>query len=222
MGFGILTLGYILLFMCRGADIFPDTLAYALMFYALIKLNSHSEYFKAAKFSMLALLPIGLATDIVQITAAVTAWEPGMVQTVISSANALALLVFHFFLFGAIRKQADELDIKKLSYSARRNWYITVLYYALTLITVIRPPFIEEFLKYFGIFFLILGIVWIVLNVMLIYCCYMRICLEGDEDMPEREGFIGRLNSAAAVDIPEKEAKSLEGRAKVQHKKKKK
>ncbi len=188
MGFGILFFGYLLLFFCRGAELFPDTLAYILIFIALRTLTRHSEHFKNAKLFAMMLLPVGVVTDVFLFLGKFTPFEAGFVSEVMQILSAMTLLIFHYFLFEGIRALALELHLPKIADHARRNWWITVLYYVLVIFTSLRLCFMEEAMRYFGILVLVIGVCWIVLNAVLIYSCYMKICLEGDEDMDYANG----------------------------------
>ena len=188
MGFGILFFGYLLLFFCRGVDIFPDTLAYIVIFAALYVLASHSAYFKNAKLFAMMLLPVGAVTDVFLFLGVFTDFEVGFVSEVMAILSAMTLLIFHYFLFDGIRALALDLHLPKIADHARRNWWITVLYYALVILASLRLSFLEEAMRYFGIIVPVVGLCWVVLNAVLIYTCYMKICLEGDEDMDYANG----------------------------------
>ena len=194
MGFGTLFLGYVLLFICRGVDIFPDIFAYALMFWGLRTISVHSGYFAKSKISIYPLATVGLVNDILQITAAFAHISFGILQQIVSGLNGLCLLVFHYFLLKAVEAISAELELRKMAARARRNLTITFVYCIISLVVTIRPPFMEDAMRYISLPVLLLGLAWIVLNAKLIYSCYMYICLEGDEDMEtENPGLLARM-----------------------------
>jgi hypothetical protein len=68
-----------------------------------------------------------------------------------------------------------------------------LIYYAVMIIISLPFPFIQDVYKYlevnlsFTLVLFIFNYLWRFLNLALIFSCYMWICQEGDEDMPEKE-----------------------------------
>lgn len=189
MGFGLLFAGYLLLFICKGVDIFPDIAAYAFMFAALCKLSPHNKSFSHAKLIMYPLMAVSVLNDTVLIISAAGAdFAKNTVFTALGSAvsavNTVILIVFYYYLLNGIRLLAEQVDVPKIASNAKRNWYITVVYSAMAFVLSLGITAVNSLARYFGLPFLVFGLVWIVLNAVLIFKCYMYICLEGDEDMP--------------------------------------
>ena len=50
----------------------------------------------------------------------------------------------------------------------------------------------------------LVGVVWMLLVWALIYACYMKICLEGDEEMPYRDNLYDRIKAYLDSKKPKK------------------
>ena len=103
------------------------------------------------------------------------------------------MLLFNLMLLISIKNIATDLDLKVIRVRALRNLILTAIYYGLTLFFALPSSSIKSIVttlteKYaMGIVMYILGYVWLFLNIILIFSCYMYICKEGDEDMPVPE-----------------------------------
>ena len=137
---------------------------------------------------------------------------------------AIMVFAFHMLLLFGIRELATATELPKLSEKAIRNFVVGAFYFALSVFGTLNTPIKEDFTKYFGLPTLLIGLVWYILNIILIYSCYMWICLEGDEDMarkPSRFAFINRLNDSLEKKEQEAIRQTVE-RAREKRRKKKK
>ena len=112
----------------------------------------------------------------------------------------VASCIFNFSLLYAIRRIAISTESEKISASAVRNFIFMCIYYLMYLVAVLPFDFKDEYLKYCGAFVLLLNFVWIILNLVLIYSCYARICDENDVEMnrkPSRFAFVNKMRAQA-------------------------
>ncbi len=96
----------------------------------------------------------------------------------------------------AIRAIARETEEEKIAFAAIRNFVFFCVYYALYGIALLPFDFREDYVKYFSLPVVLLYFGCIILNLILIFKCYMRICDEADVDMarkPSRFAFVNKL-----------------------------
>ncbi|MCL2517481.1 MAG: hypothetical protein FWF15_02845 [Oscillospiraceae bacterium] len=183
MRFGVLFVGYVLLFLCKSIDIFPDFIAYLVMFAAMLKLCHHNKYFNGAKYFLIPTVIIAGIHD----TFLFFKLDYGDINTIVSVLNNVFLIVYHYFLYNGIEKLAREVKIESIAKAAVRNLYIGLFYTLFSLILQLNLPIPNEFKVYIGWIYIFMGLIWIILTSVMIFRCYMWICLEGDEDMPKKE-----------------------------------
>lgn len=114
--------------------------------------------------------------------------------------DSICILVFHAFLMIAIRRISIETESEKTAYAAARNLVFFSVYYLMTYVALLPFDFIDLYEKYFGLPVFLLYIVCIVLNCVLIFSCYAKICDENDVDMAVRRSrfaFINKLREKA-------------------------
>ncbi|MBO5273882.1 MAG: hypothetical protein J6I45_04635 [Clostridia bacterium] len=184
MGFGLLLFGYLMLITVpfHGVDVFVDLVGFLFILAAMKKLEAYNIYFLRCKQTAVVMCGVGALTLITQVMSFFVTL-PGIVTTAAALINAAGMLVFHYFMLHGIRSIARYTELPKWAAKAERNWSITVIYYVAVLALMI--PAVENFAgPYFSLPVYVLGLVWLGLNIWLIFNCYARICLEGDEDMP--------------------------------------
>ncbi len=184
MGFGLLLFGYLMMISVpfHGVDVFVDLVGFLFILAAMRKLEAYNIYFLRCKQTAVVMCGVGLLTLITQVMSIFVAL-PEAVTTAAALINAAGMLVLHYFMLHGIRSIARYTELPKWSAKAERNWFLTVVYYAAVLALMI--PAVKDFMGvYFNLPVYVLGLVWLGLNIWLIFNCYVRICLEGDEDMP--------------------------------------
>lgn len=204
MGFGFLTVGYVFLldFFVPGGtfDYLPNFIGYIIMLIGLMKLSVYNRWFRNAKILLYPLIPVGVALFVYDIIKAAGIASDGSVQTVFSYigiASALLCFAFHIVLLKGIIEIAKETELTKISSRALRNLFVTMLYYFFYM-TRDAVPADENARRIISLVVSLFGVLVIFLNTVLIISCYMRICLEGDEDMPvkpSRFKSVNRFNS---------------------------
>lgn len=231
MGFGLLFIGYIftLDYSLQNVtfDLLPDIIGYLIMFSAMCKLAPYNKGFGYAKLLLLPLIALGGVTVTFEV-AGIMGYTPGSV--ILDIVNMCGMLS-KFFMFAytvaltvGIRDIARETDLKKVSFRAIRNMAVAVFYY-LAYIAVDLLPISGAEAQSVHLIVYAFGVIVITLNLILIFSCYMRICLEGDEDMPakpSRFALINRMNSKIDKALDKMEKSGQETAIRRHNKKKKK
>ncbi len=198
MGFGILIFGYALLFGVpfHGIDIPPSVLGYALIFLALHKLGEYDKRLKIAKWFAALLTLLGLGRLALQLAGAL-GHSMELPLTVLQIADAAVLVPFYVFTLLGIASLAASVDLPGLGFRAKRNLVFVAVFYLFSAYTNL---YVSELLPTIrglepaAVFALqqLAGYLIRFLNLILFVSCYMRICLEGDEDMPYTLGPLER------------------------------
>ncbi|MBO5702598.1 MAG: hypothetical protein J6S71_09175 [Clostridia bacterium] len=203
MGYGLVLIGYLLTFFTSLTlyGWMTRLLGYLVMAYGFYKLKDYFPSYKLSLFSLLAIFLVGLGEagcEIAKILGgAADAVDP--IKNIICYTRDGMLYVFHIFFlvstciaFGVV-----GMNEKKVS--------------AVTDICAVTVGYVFYILSAFGIveanvaFFV--QLIWSIMVTVLILGCYMRICPEGDEDMPRRESKIPFINKfAEALEKRENEA----------------
>ena len=119
-------------------------------------------------------------------------------ESIFSTLDSIAGLVFHALMLYAIRDIANEVGVGKISISATRNFVFICIYKFLFFIGQLPFVFVADYVKAFALPVLVLEIVCIVLNLALIFSCYMYICDEADASMerkPSRFAFVNHMRA---------------------------
>ena len=130
-------------------------------------------------------------------------------KDLISGIDMVNELIFHGALAWGIRAIAKETEEEKIAYAAVRNFVFLCVYYVLYGTALLPFDFVGEYIKVFSMPTMLLYLVCLVLNLILIFKCYMRICDEADVDMarkPSRFEFINKIREES----DRREAKAME------------
>lgn len=213
MGFGLLFIGFLLSinFVYAG---FTDFLACFLMFSGMTKLSVYNPGFRRAKYALLPLMAMGLGSLTLEVSRfmgmAGTAWD--MAGRLVAVFTYLFEAVFLWFLLSGIKAIALETRLPRLAGRVSRNVFLGAVYYLLSSLMLIDHPAVNEFSRYFGFPVWLFGLVWMALNALLIFSCYVWICLEGDEDMPLKESRFTFVNRLRAIEAAKEEEALDKGR----------
>lgn len=217
MGFGILFFGYFITYMMSWnmLGVLIRILGYGIMAYGLFKLKSYQPDFlfsciaSAVLAGISALRGIGTLTQYLYDNLILTfVFPPDPLQTVLEVVDSALVLVFHALLLYAIMRIAKATELGKLAVSAVRNFIFIVIYYAVTLITML---FVKEaeMLSYMNLISFLLLFVWVVLDLILLFSCYARICDEGDVEMERKKSrfhFVNRFRE----ELDARESKAID------------
>ncbi len=203
MGYGLVLIGYALTFFVSLTlyGWVVRLLGYAVMAYGFFKLKDYFPSYKLSLFTLMALFAVGLCesgAEIVHLFGASTE-TLDQIKTVIYYIRDGLILVFHilFLISSYIAFGAVGLDDKKVS-AVTDICAVTVgyIFYVLSALHIV-----EANVAFF------VQMIWMLMVLVLIFGCYMRICPEGDEDMPRRESKIPFINKfAEALEKRENEA----------------
>lgn len=190
MGFGLLFFGYMMLFNVpyKGIDFPPDLLAYTLILIALTKLGRYGKKIKISSYVSIGCLAIAAAKLVCQISGLFISVSATLTNS-LSIADMVLSLPFHFFMLIGFSELAADVELPKLQGKCKRNFGIVCFLYLLTVFYYLyKAGIIPEVtgVSSMHIFAMqqLLGYIIRIMNIILIASCYMRICLEGDEDMP--------------------------------------
>lgn len=203
MGFGLLFIGYIatyLLFMAGGYGCYPEIIGCLVMLYALTKLIEYEPKFKYAFFSVIA-VTVCVAYNVVSEIALMLGitslgfFGAGIAATLFMYAKAIANLVFHVTLLLAVAKITKDTGVEKTYKASVRNLIIYAIFFVLETIGTFLPSNSAASLYVFYAVML-LWVSWLVLDCIVIFSCYMRICDENDKEMaakPSAFKFVNKI-----------------------------
>lgn len=192
MGFGLLFTGYVLTFFVSLVKYgYVIRLAgYAIMAIALLKIREYGREFSYPLGGALVLTLYGIY-DCVYRGADVLSYklpDPLLLPpAVMECVDLISVVVFNLILLYSIFVITSKLELSKQRNSAIRNAMLVVLYLVLNLLAIGPLCGNETYIKYFGMPSFLIQLVWIALNAVLLFSCYMYICPEGDEDMPQQK-----------------------------------
>lgn len=215
MGFGLLFIGYVFEYVLGMSGVgrlgpFVYLIGYALLYAGTDRLQRYCHSMRRVKWPLLALLITGAYKTVVGlgdvfgftlvfVTEGVTAW-------VLTLDLALTLLL-HVFLALSVRQLATRAQLPRQAVYAVRNLVLFVLYVVAWCVYELfgyQPSYLWGTV-------LLLQLLWSVLNSVLLYSCYMRICpaevIEA-ERRPSRFAFINQLR--AAFDQREQKAREAD------------
>ncbi len=198
MGFAWMFLGYILLlgtnFEILGVtlDITPDVIGFLLLSHGFTVASRYCDCFKVSKIMGTAGIPLSLIYLIAEVSSSLDIFSfPTGVISAIQYGYAVFKLIFSLCLLYSLYLISAQTGVEKLRKKSIRLALYTAFFF-----------FAEHFLpnalalanisldasKIAGLQML-LNILCILINATLIFGCYMWICLEGDEDMPDNRKY---------------------------------
>ena len=214
MGFGLLFIGYFVatLMSINIVGPFIRVVGYGIVFIAASKLNNYNRYFRllqiaaALMTALSVLLSVSTVTDLLyeELIISQNIFD-GVYQPIIGHVETALSFVFSAVMLYAIRSIALETEDTKISVNAVRNFVFMCIYMILYGVTCL--PF--AYTKYFGMPMLLMKTVCIILNLALIFTCYMRVCDESDVEMkrkPSRFAFVNKMRA----ELDKREEKALE------------
>lgn len=209
MGFGLLLMGYFL-GMVMSLNIFGAFFrlaGFALAAYAARKL---SDYHKGFSFLTLASM-LSVAVSVLGAISSISAFlYDNMIiaekligdglATAFGYARYGAELVFTVALCVAISLIAKETGEIKLRYVAIRNLALYCVYFVLQIICWLPHEYVGTLLQITALPAVaqLAGFALILLNLLMIFSCYRRICDESDVDMPQKPSRFEFVNQMRA------------------------
>lgn len=204
MGFGTLFIGYFLMLNITYFT-FTDIIAALVMLYGLYKLASVSPYFvrpmwAAAGFSAFALFELGFG-----IYDLFSSAELSEAITYIGMTRALVVAIYTAMMLEGLHGISHKLEVGKVPRKSRRMILVSFTVYCLYI--ALSTPFITSLVPtaVSSVLYLItlIGVIaTVIVNLTLIYTCYMYICmpkdLEPKKDTPSRFGFVNEYRRRKA------------------------
>lgn len=192
MGFGLLFIGYLITFFLSFVlyGFIIRLAGYLLMTLALVKLYEYERRYIYPFIGSLILFIIGALVFVREGAGILGLTTPAWMSAeagIIPFTERFAVSLFNIALLYVTAVFAARLELFKQRNMALRNMVIVGVYLIIHLLEAFVFAGSEVFATYFSLPVLIIQFVWIVLNMILIFSCYMYICPEGDEDMPRRK-----------------------------------
>ncbi len=204
MGFGYIFVGFFFLLRMQlyGVDITPDFIGCILMYSGMKRLCGYTRENRALASARAVLLPLTGVTA-VEFVLQLTTLAVELPELLLTAVRLIAMLtvgVFTTALLVGIHKLSLEVELPKLARRAVGAIAVTGVYYILSLLgslgaTEALASLAEKpglMLSLISAATLALSLVWFFSVWLTIGSCYMRICLEGDEDMPYRDNLYDR------------------------------
>lgn len=203
MGFGTLFIGYFLLLNLTYYG-FTDVIAAAVMLLGLYKLSRVNKYFGAAAASSLVFVLFSLCE------LGISAYEMFMrpigspvLISVMSVLRCITVGLLTILMLKGIESVAKEVKIEDLPTKASRLVIITAVTYSLWIVLEAPLSFIDSYvLAVLSLITILATISLIIINLTVIYSCYMKICMPGDEDIfkekPSRFEFVNAYRARKA------------------------
>jgi hypothetical protein len=149
------------------------------MFAALLKLKDYDKRFAYALYSLIPVIGIAFIED-------VSMFMKYPKNNVFPLITAVLLVIYHIFMYGGINRLATEVSLPKIAKAANRNKIIAVVYFAVTFVICLKLPLISSQSQYYSAPYLLFGMVWVTLTAVMVFKCYVRIAMKGDENMPKK------------------------------------
>lgn len=224
MGFGVMLIGYFITYVMalNTYGVFFRLVGYLVICRAAFRLLEYDKKF-VLPFYLSALLSalstLEAADFLYQLVAITPNATVELISDIVGYADVVAVFVFHAALLFAIRGIAKDTGVSKVAVSAVRNFIVIVLYFVLYAVSLLPLP------VNMAIPLLIAYLLWILLDVVLLYSCYYGICDENDNEMARKPSRFGWVNNMwSKLDAKqEKAAREMEEyRAQKNQKKRKK
>ena len=199
MGFGILFFGYFFAMVSFvGLYSVSRVLGGAVMTWAAVKLRRYHTSFNLLLWASLA----NILLSGIRSVSEVAVWISGAplfsptAQAVLNGLDIPVSFGLHICMLLGIRAIAKATDLPRLVFAAVRNMIFYGVLLALQLLSLLPHPILNNF----SILALILSLVLAVMNLILIFRCYARICDESDVEMtqkPSRFAFVNQMRAEA-------------------------
>lgn len=199
MGFGLLVIGYMMLFSVpfRGIDLPPDALAYVIMLLAVRQLGRYNARIKHSLYALPALIVCSALTLALQLAASYGLDVPSMALSALSLASMALQLPFFILLLTGVGGLCEEVKLPRLSGRAALSLYLIITFDIFTVfvnlyIHGIIPP--AAGISAGALFALqqLAGYAVRIFVLAFFVSCYMHITLE-DDDENYKPGFFEKL-----------------------------
>ena len=207
MGFGTLFIGYFLLLNLTYYTL-TDVIAAAVMLLGLYKLSPVNKYFRFCAISCAVFLAFSLGEFGIGIYEMFMKpiSSPALISAM-SIIRSVIICALTLFMLKGVELVAKEVEVENLPKKALRAFVATAIIYAMWII--LEVPVIDSYaLAVISVMTILATIVLLIINLSVIYSCYMRICMPSDlapsKQKPSRFGFVNEYR--ARKEEREKEA----------------
>jgi hypothetical protein len=187
-------LGYLLMFSIPVGEVkILPALGYALMLYAAVRLARYESAFDKVRKILYAALPVGVV--LLGLELYLTLVGEGVapfirtVHTAVSWVDEFAEAAIMFFVYIGVRIMGDKADIPALVKHSSRNMAVMFVYLlsevVLSILYTVAPSLFENF-GMIMIYPFILGYIWRVLNLWMLFTCFLGIADTEDERKREQ------------------------------------
>ena len=183
MGFGWLLIGYFFVnIMSLYSPLsFAMLAGYPMMILGLFHLAHYHVRFRYCFYTSLFSLPFAIYFALFgfsQMGLGSFAFLSGSFYTAMEWSYFAFSLLYHALLLFAVAGLTRELGLLPLQGNAWRNLILVVTYYLIDGVVRLPIPWIAEHRSYFSLSLILLRLVYILLNMYLIFKCYRHICPE--------------------------------------------
>ena len=194
MGFGLLFIGYLFFFSFpykQTLNLPPDLLGFIISYIGIRTLAEYGCGWENLKKYFSVIFPASILNLILQIVN-LSGNLLGIREIWLYAYEAL-IIVYNILLLVSVHNIAKDTEVKSIQAKAKRNIILMLVYYIIMLVFSLPISYVQEIYKHLAVnysFTLVLFLynyLWRFLNLVLIFSCYMWICKEGDQDMPEKE-----------------------------------
>lgn len=198
MGFGLLFVGYLATYLLSISNYgnYPAIIGCFLMLYALSKLAEYEGGFKKAFFAalpMTAAVGALLVCDMLVAFGVLVKEDIVIFDAVAHYVKIAADIAYHVTLLFAVARIARNTELPKIEKAAWRNLLISSLFFV-TEVVEFTVPTTSPARMYIFFAAVLLWLSSLTLNGVMLMSCYMRICPEGDEDLPQKPSRFGFIN----------------------------
>ena len=226
MGFGYLFLGYVVSMNFLVYSPLTTPIAVVLMLRGMLTLGRFNHALKEARLILWPTLALSLLAFFLELLRMLHMSDTdrfGAINTWLSVAMPLALLLFSWRLLCGIASLSKETGLPKLEYRAKRNLLFTAVAYAAYIFfsLPIAADWFAAATMHAFIPVLLCRFAVMLLNAVLIYSCYMWICLPEDVEMQRKKTgiqFLDDLNERLDKKEEEAQRKKKEALADIYHK----
>ena len=189
MGFGILLIGFAL--SMSNYPGYTDCIAFFIIFYSMLKLDEFNIFFRLSKYVSFICTVVGMAGIMLYAGEFIGLVDESNIYVDLydNVGEAMKMLFGVFMLLGTVKISIDT-DLPKIARFGAWCICIDVIWAALFALSFFFPIVLP--------FRMLMRLVYMLAVLYQIFSCYRMICLEGDEDMPQKPSrfeFVNRLRA---------------------------
>lgn len=209
MGFGLLFIGYFFLifFPLDSVNILPNLafIGCVIMYRGLTRLVLYCpdcKGFRAARITLIPLSILSLALLVIRFVPIGGDISYSLKPT-LGLVSTLLICVYSLTVFIGVHKLSRQVELPRLANRAVRMMALSVVYTLADSVSYVCQVMFkagsmpgdaaEVVIRYIALIAMLLEYISLFLSLALLFTCYIRICLEGDEDMPYREDVFDKI-----------------------------